>query len=372
MSLVGVDAIRALELLFGKLARPTRLLFSLTEDFLRLLRTACVLFGGGTLLLGGRACTLGLRYLLLSRLGVPLRLGPARACLNARLCAAAAGSTARHQGETHDEQQHEHNDQGDDPGIHAALIPGLFAREAHGYADADVASERRVMSQFDIDTVLELRGATVRDRAGEKIGTLGDVFLDRRTERPAWAQVNTGLFGVKHTYVSLSAARVSGDEVHLPYDKETVQSAPRADPDVFLKPEEERALYRHYGEIYDNGEADAGVSGSDAAEHVDTAASADATGARPSRAGTGESSGGDAIADDDAMIRSEEEVRLGHIERRPVERVRIKKVTVTENERRMIPVRREVIQLEHEPPPSGHIESVEDIPEDERQQASER
>ena len=33
----------------------------------------------------------------------------------------------------------------------------------------------------------------------------------RRTERPAWAQVNTGLFGVKHTSVSLSAARVSGD-----------------------------------------------------------------------------------------------------------------------------------------------------------------
>jgi stress response protein YsnF len=86
-----------------------------------------------------------------------------------------------------------------------------------------------------------------------------------------------------------------------------------------------------------------------------------------------EDSGTGTIADDDdAMIRSEEEIRLGHIERRPVERVRIKKVTVTENERRMIPVRREVIQLEHEPPPSGQIESVEDVPEDESQRTSEK
>ena len=225
------------------------------------------------------------------------------------------------------------------------------------------------MSQFDIDTVLELRGATVRDRAGEKIGTLGDVFLDRRTERPSWAQVNTGLFGVKHTYVSLSAARVSGDEVHLPYDKETVVSAPSADPDVFLDPEEERALYRHYGEEYDDGEPDAGVSTE--SDATDAEAPADASGAQAMSAR--EDSGTGTIAnDDDAMIRSEEEIRLGHIERRPVERVRIKKVTVTENERRMIPVRREVIQLEHEPPPSGQIESVEDVPEDESQRTSDQ
>ena len=228
------------------------------------------------------------------------------------------------------------------------------------------------MSEFDIDTVLKLRGATVRDRAGEKIGTLGDVFLDRRTEKPAWAQVNTGLFGVKHTFVSLSAASVSGDEVHLPYPKETVTSAPSADPDVFLEPEEERALYRHYGESYDDGDPDTGVASEpDAAGHpTEAETSADATGAQAMGARdsgeSGESGESGTIADDDdAMIRSEEEVRLGHIERRPTERVRIKKVTVTENERRMIPVRREVIQLEHEPPPSGDIESVEDVPADE-------
>ena len=200
------------------------------------------------------------------------------------------------------------------------------------------------MTQFDIDTVMELRGATVRDRGGEKIGTLGDVFLDRATDRPAWVGVKTGLFGVKQSYVSLDSARVTNGEVHLPYDKDLVKNAPHVEPDVTLDAAEEEALYRHYGQKYG---ASAGGAG---AEPVATPE------------GAGDTSGGSLQDSDDVMIRSEEEVSLGHVERRPTERVRIKKVTVTENVREVIPVRKEVIQLEHEPAPSGTIESVEDVP----------
>lgn len=200
------------------------------------------------------------------------------------------------------------------------------------------------MSQFDIDTVMGLRGATVRDRVGEKIGTLGDVFLDRETDRPAWVGVKTGLFGAKQSYVSLAAANVSGDEVHLPFDKELVKNAPHVEPDVSLDAAEEEALYRHYGQEY----------GSSAGE---APAPAGATAEDPGSVPT------DSPRDSgDEMIRSEEEVRLGHIERRPTERVRIKKVTVTEDVRQVVPVRREVIQLEHEPAPDGAIESVEEVP----------
>lgn len=194
------------------------------------------------------------------------------------------------------------------------------------------------MSELDIDTVLQLRGATVRDRDGEKIGTLGDVFLDRETDRPAWVGVRTGLFGAKQSYVSLAAATVSGGEVQLPYEKELVKDAPHVDPDVTLDPAEEEALYRHYGEAY----ADPGT----------------ATTGEPAVATGGLGDG------DDVMIRSEEEIRLEPGERRPYERVRIKKVTVTEHVREVVPIRREVIQLEHEPAPSGTIESVEDLPDD--------
>ena len=203
------------------------------------------------------------------------------------------------------------------------------------------------MSQFDIDTVMELRGATVRDRVGEKIGTLGDVFLDRETDRPAWVGVKTGLFGSKQSYVSLKSARVVDGEVHLPYDKDLVKDAPHVEPEVTLDAAEEEALYRHYGQEYGTGGGEAPA------------------GAVATPEGAEETSGSSLQDADDVMIRSEEEVSLGHIERRPTERVRIKKVTVTENVREVIPVRKEVIQLEHEPAPSGTIESVEDVPADE-------
>ena len=65
------------------------------------------------------------------------------------------------------------------------------------------------------------------------------------------------------------------------------------------------------------------------------------------------------------MIRSEEEVLAGTTAPRPTERVRLRKVRVTENVTRTVPVRREEVRLEHEPPPEGRIESVEDV-EDER------
>ena len=55
---------------------------------------------------------------------------------------------------------------------------------------------------LDIDTVLGWRGRTVRDVNGEKIGTFGDVYLDR-DDAPAWAGVQTGLFGRHESFVPL-------------------------------------------------------------------------------------------------------------------------------------------------------------------------
>ena len=191
------------------------------------------------------------------------------------------------------------------------------------------------MSGYDIDTVLGWRGDPIHDPSGERIGTVGDVFLDRETDRPAWIGVKTGLFGAKESYVPLSAAQLVDGRLQVPYSQDQVKDAPRVDADVSLSPEEERRLYAHYGEEYAGEEEQAGSPG------------------EPGGATAGH--GGD-----EAMTRSEEEVRLGHIERRPTERVRIRKVTVTDHVERKIPVQREVIALEHEAP-SGKIESVEDL-----------
>jgi sporulation protein YlmC with PRC-barrel domain len=99
-----------------------------------------------------------------------------------------------------------------------------------------------------LDDVQTWRGLKMVDADGDKIGTIEDVLLDRQTGEPAWAAVKTGLFGHKHTLVPIRDATVVGEnEVQVPLDKETVKDAPRIDPDGELSPEEERALWEHYG-----------------------------------------------------------------------------------------------------------------------------
>jgi len=180
------------------------------------------------------------------------------------------------------------------------------------------------VDEHDLDRVLDWRGRTIRDREGEKIGTLGELFLDRETELPAWGGVKTGLFGHRESLVPLARVEEDGNDLRVPYTKDEVSSAPGVDPDVALDADEERTLYEHYGESWSSG--------------VEPPA-------------------------ENEMIRSEEEpvVRPGDGEMRPVERVRLRKVTVTQQQQRTIPVRREEIRLETDPPPEGEIERVEDV-----------
>jgi PRC-barrel domain/Domain of unknown function (DUF2382) len=181
------------------------------------------------------------------------------------------------------------------------------------------------MTHLDIDTALGWRDRTVRDVDGEKIGSLGDVFLDSETDLPAWAGVRTGLFGRRESYLPLDEVAEDEDgDLRVPFRAEVVKDAPQIDPEIALTPEEERTLYRHYGREY------GGARGP----------------------GTGAATAGP-IPDDDAMTRSEEEVTVHEGEMRPAERVRLRKVLVTEHQKRTIPVQREVVALETDPPEGG-------------------
>jgi sporulation protein YlmC with PRC-barrel domain len=85
------------------------------------------------------------------------------------------------------------------------------------------------MSDFtDVD---DWRGRTVVDGDGEKIGKLDEIYLDRDTNRPEWALVNTGLFGTKSSFVPLEGAARSGEDVRVAYPKEQVKDAPSIDAD---------------------------------------------------------------------------------------------------------------------------------------------
>jgi len=81
---------------------------------------------------------------------------------------------------------------------------------------------------------------------GDKIGGIGQIYLDDNTGEPNWVTVRTGLFGTSETFVPLDGASLSGGEIFVNYDKATVKDAPRVDADGNISPEEEDILYTYY------------------------------------------------------------------------------------------------------------------------------
>ena len=86
----------------------------------------------------------------------------------------------------------------------------------------------------------------MRTSSGEKVGKVGQVYLDDETGQPSWVSVKTGLFGTQESFVPLSRADLSGVDVVVPYDKETIKGAPRVDTGASLSPQEEKRLFSYY------------------------------------------------------------------------------------------------------------------------------
>jgi uncharacterized protein (TIGR02271 family) len=177
------------------------------------------------------------------------------------------------------------------------------------------------------------QGRTILDRDGDKIGKIDDVYEDRQSGQPEWALVNTGLLGTKKTFVPLRGAQPVGEDLRVPFEKAHVKDAPAIDPDGELSESEERELFMHY----------------DLAYETDVDASA----------GNGHDVSGPTT--DDAMTRSEEELRVG-TERRESGRARLRKHVVTETEERTVPVRREEVRVEREPITDGNVDQALDGP----------
>jgi uncharacterized protein (TIGR02271 family) len=176
----------------------------------------------------------------------------------------------------------------------------------------------------DLDTVRTWHGRTLVDRDGDRIGSIDAIYLDDQSGQPEWALVNTGLFGTKASFVPLAQATPTDHDVVVPYDKQLVKDAPRVDPDGQLSEVEERQLWRHYGLDYDRTTRRRGT-GRDAVGR-------DTSGPRT----------------DDAMTRSEEELRVGTTSRERG-RVRLRKYVTTEQVQQTVPVRRERVRVEREP-----------------------
>lgn len=81
---------------------------------------------------------------------------------------------------------------------------------------------------------------------GSDLGRVGEMYLDE-AGIPAWVTVKTGWFDTRECFVPMAGARIDGDEIHVPFDKETMKAAPHFAADTVLTPDDEIHLHQHYG-----------------------------------------------------------------------------------------------------------------------------
>ncbi len=190
----------------------------------------------------------------------------------------------------------------------------------------------------DINTVRAWEGRTMIDRDGSPVGSIDAIYLDDQTGQPEWALVNTGLFGTRSSFVPLAQATQSDENVQVRYAKRLIKEAPRVDVDQHLSEAEERRLWRHYGFEYDS--ADRRAASDDVASN---------------RGGVGRDVAGRTT--DDAVTRSEEELRVGTAQRERG-RVRLRKYVTTDHVQQEVPVRRERVRLEREPITDANVDAA--------------
>ncbi|WP_022887058.1 PRC and DUF2382 domain-containing protein [Glaciibacter superstes] len=179
-----------------------------------------------------------------------------------------------------------------------------------------------------------LMGAPVLGPDDEKIGTVGQIFVDPDDGHPNWMTVHTGLFGRHETFVPLDNATWDHERVHVDIDKDVIKGAPRIDVDAPLEPSAEAGLYRYYG-LSDEDDGDRAGGGvredTDARNHSDEQPISDSS-----------------VADERAV--PDDDLAAGGAQEREVEtgRVRLRKYVVTEQKTMTVPVAHEEVRLESE------------------------
>jgi uncharacterized protein (TIGR02271 family) len=258
--------------------------------------------------------------------------------------------------------------------------------------------------------VNDIIGADVVDPENDKVGKVGQVYLDSDTNEPTWVSVKTGLFGMSETLVPVDDATWADGVLRVNVDKQQVKDAPRVEADQELSPEEQDRLYEFYhrgasgggygsttGDFTETGSGatysdstSGGTLGSTDAGYSDTTTGGGIGGAATGGAATGgatyseatgrsdidtgsnrnEFEGGTDRTDfdgdvnrqadrgygndvsgpetDDAMTRSEERLNVGK-ERVQTGKARLRKYVVQEQQNVTVPVEREEVRLEREP-----------------------
>ena len=208
----------------------------------------------------------------------------------------------------------------------------------------------------------QIMGGTAVANDGDKIGKIGQIYLDDQTGQPVWVTVHTGLFGNNESFAPLYGSTNEGDTLRLAVSKDKVKGAPNVDADGHLEDNENDALYRYYADDLGQqqaapaqGEGQYQDAGADEAADAAVAASGrheegyagdtreDLTG---SEGVVGHDTSGPTT--DDAMTRSEERLHVG-TEQVQAGRARLRKYIVEENVTATVPVSHEEVRVVREP-----------------------
>jgi uncharacterized protein (TIGR02271 family) len=228
-----------------------------------------------------------------------------------------------------------------------------------------------------------IMGTTAVDQAGEKIGKVGQVYLDDQTGEPTWVTLSTGLFGTKESFAPLQGAQYDGDNLVLAVTKDQVKNAPNIDDDGHIDETQQAEISRYYaGLLGSTGTSDyatgttTGTTGTGTTDtgttdtgYLDTETRGSQTGEAAYAGQTDESGYPGAVGHDtsgpttdNAMTRSEEQMQVG-TQQVETGRARLRKYIVTENVTQTVPVSREEIRVEREPITEGNVGQALDGPE---------
>lgn len=100
---------------------------------------------------------------------------------------------------------------------------------------------------INTEHLASLTDADVIDQNGDKVGAVGQIYLDDATGQPAWASVKSGLFGLRESFVPLQTAEVANGNISVPFTKDVIKDAPRVDADNHLDDSQQATLYSYYG-----------------------------------------------------------------------------------------------------------------------------
>ena len=104
-----------------------------------------------------------------------------------------------------------------------------------------------MLSLQDIDNIV-LNGGIVVDAAGEKIGSVEQVFTSGDSGDPVFVTVRTGLFGMSESFAPLSGASLENSVIRVAFAKDKVKNGPRIESDRGVITEtQEQELYSYYG-----------------------------------------------------------------------------------------------------------------------------